>query len=134
MRRTQSTVRISFAATPIVDAFAALGGTADLKGTISKEKIVSVLLHEFELTLDVGKYMQNLGEDVKELNYDQFCTLLNETRSTNPSRYSSFLGRRQMSGAVQFFDQLEEQDGEIIIDEEDEKEKAEREAGEPAAH
>ncbi len=65
--------------------------------------------------------MQVLGEDVKELNFEQFCTLLNETRSINPSRYSSFLGRRQMSGAMQFFDQLEDQDGEIVIDEEDEK-------------
>ena len=46
----------------------------------------------------------------------------NETRTINPSRYSSFLGRRQMSGAISFFDQLDEHDGEIILDEEDEKE------------
>ena len=65
--------------------------------------------------------MQILGEDVKEINFEQFCTLLNETRTINPSRYSSFLGRRQMSGAVQFFEQLDEQDGEINIDEEDER-------------
>jgi len=65
--------------------------------------------------------MQILGEDVKELNFEQFCTLLNETRSINPSRYSSFLGRRQMSGAMQFFEQLEGMDGEILIDEEDEQ-------------
>jgi len=32
----------------------ALGGTPDLKGPISKEKIVSVLLHDFEMTLDIG--------------------------------------------------------------------------------
>ena len=37
----------------LVDAFVALGGTPDLKGTISKEKIVTVLLHDFELTLDM---------------------------------------------------------------------------------
>ena len=37
----------------IADAFVALGGTSDLKGTITKEKIVRVLLHDFELTLDM---------------------------------------------------------------------------------
>ena len=41
----------------IVDAFVALGGTADLKGLISKEKIVSVLLKDFELTLDISVFL-----------------------------------------------------------------------------
>ena len=63
--------------------------------------------------------MQNIGEDTKDINFDQFCTLLNETRNVNPSRFSSFLGRRHMSEAVTFFKQLEDE-GEVILDEMDE--------------
>lgn len=37
----------------IVDAFTALGGKPNKQGTISKEKLVSVLLKDFELTLDI---------------------------------------------------------------------------------
>jgi len=36
-----------------VDAFSALGGKPNKQGTISKEKLVSVLLNDFELTLDI---------------------------------------------------------------------------------
>jgi len=63
--------------------------------------------------------MQTLGEEPKEINFEQFCTLLNETRNSNPSRFSSFLGRRNMSEAVQFFKMLE-QEGELFTDEIDE--------------
>lgn len=55
-----------------------------------------------------------MGEDTKEIDYNQFCTLLNETRNSNPSRYSSFLIKRHMSGAVQFFNQLQEDEGEVM--------------------
>jgi hypothetical protein len=65
--------------------------------------------------------MQNLGEDTKEINFEQFCTLLNETRNVNPSRFSSFLGRRHMSEAVTFFKQLEDE-GEVILDDMDDDE------------
>ena len=37
----------------LVDAFVALGGDANKQGTISRDKIVSVLLNDFELTLDI---------------------------------------------------------------------------------
>ncbi len=60
--------------------------------------------------------MQTIGEDTKDITFEQFCALLNETRSINPSRFSSFLGRRHMSEAVQFFKQLEDE-GEIISNE-----------------
>jgi len=36
-----------------VDAFVALGGKANKKGTISRDKIAFVLLNDFELTLDM---------------------------------------------------------------------------------
>lgn len=67
--------------------------------------------------------MEILGEDTKELDYNQFCTLLNETRNSNPSRYSSFLNKRHLSGAVQFFKLLEEDEGEIMINMEEEEPK-----------
>jgi len=72
--------------------------------------------------------MEILGEDAKELDYNQFCTLLNETRNATISRYSSFLKKRHMSGAVQFFKKLEEDEGEIPMnfeEEETQKEKKE---------
>ena len=41
----------------VVYAFVALGGSADLKGAIKKDKLVSVLLQDFELTLDVEVFI-----------------------------------------------------------------------------
>jgi hypothetical protein len=83
------------------------------------------------------KYMEILGEDTKELDYNQFCTLLNETRNSNPSRYSSFLNKRHLSGAVQFFKLLEEDEGEIMVNMEEEEpkkvSKPEAEASSPHA-
>ena len=64
--------------------------------------------------------MQSIGEDTKDISFEQFCTLLNETRNVTPSRFSSFLGKRHMSEAVQFFKQLEDE-GEVVIDEMDEE-------------
>ena len=58
--------------------------------------------------------MEILGEETKDIDYNQFCTLLNESRNVNPSRYSSFLNNRHMSGAVQFFNQLQEDDTEVM--------------------
>jgi len=37
----------------LVDAFVALGGSSSKEGTIAKEKLVAVLLKDFELTLDM---------------------------------------------------------------------------------
>eukprot|EP00831_Metopus_contortus_P042249 TRINITY_DN3339_c0_g1_i1.p1 TRINITY_DN3339_c0_g1~~TRINITY_DN3339_c0_g1_i1.p1 ORF type:complete len:100 (+),score=33.61 TRINITY_DN3339_c0_g1_i1:143-442(+) len=75
---------------------------------------------DFELTIDIEKYLEILGEETKELDYAQFCTLLNEHRNINPSRYSAFLNKRHMSGAIQFFNQLEEE-GEMAFDFEEEE-------------
>jgi hypothetical protein len=36
-----------------VDAFEALGGETNKQGTISREKLASVLLEDFELTIDI---------------------------------------------------------------------------------
>jgi len=36
-----------------VDAFEALGGDSNKQGTISREKLASVLLKDFELTIDM---------------------------------------------------------------------------------
>lgn len=105
-----------------LDAFIALGGAPGGSGTITKDKIVSVLLKDFEMTLDIDKYMQILGEEVKDVNFEQFCTLLNETRQVNPSRFSNFLEKRHMSGAIQFFNQLDEAEGNIVLDDVETKE------------
>eukprot|EP00826_Nyctotherus_ovalis_P047345 TRINITY_DN5436_c0_g1_i6.p1 TRINITY_DN5436_c0_g1~~TRINITY_DN5436_c0_g1_i6.p1 ORF type:complete len:241 (+),score=63.86 TRINITY_DN5436_c0_g1_i6:95-817(+) len=105
-----------------VDAFVALGGDPNKHGTISREKLVSVLLNDFELTLDMDKYMEVLGEGVTEIDYDQFCILLNDRLTGNPSRFSSFLAARKMTGALSFFKQLNEDDEDFIKSFEDEAE------------
>ena len=69
--------------------------------------------------------MQTIGEESKDISFEQFCTLLNETRNMNPSRFSSFLGRRNMSEAVQFFKLLEDE-GEVIIEDAEDEEDTEQ--------
>ena len=64
--------------------------------------------------------MEVLGEGVTELDYKQFCLLLNERKTGNPSRFSSILASRQMTGALSFFQQLDEDDDEFIKSFEDE--------------
>jgi len=60
--------------------------------------------------------MQTLGDDVNELTFNQFCVVLNEEKSTNPSRYSTLLKRGNVSEALSFFKSLEEE-GEYFTDE-----------------
>lgn len=60
--------------------------------------------------------MQSLGEDTNELTFDQFCIVLNEEKSTNPSRFSTLLRRENVSEALRFFKSLEEE-GEYFTDE-----------------
>lgn len=53
--------------------------------------LVSIIKTEFELTIDMVDYLQGIGGDTDEINYYQFCVLLDAGTGGNPSRVSSYL-------------------------------------------
>lgn len=74
-----------------LDAFVALGGSPAKDGTISKSKLIEIIKIEFELTIDMVDYLKKIGGDTDEIEYGQFCVLLQAGTSGNPSRMSSYL-------------------------------------------
>lgn len=74
-----------------LDAFVALGGEPDKEGYISKDVLVEIIKTEFELTIDMVDYLEKIGGDTDEINYYQFCVLLDAGTGGNPSRVSSYL-------------------------------------------
>ena len=75
----------------LVDAFVALGGMATKEGTISKSTLIAIIKTEFELTIDMEEYLRKIGGDTDNINYYQFCVILDAGTSGNPSRVSSYL-------------------------------------------
>ena len=73
-----------------MDAFVALGGSPDKEGHVSKDVIIQIIKAEFELTLDMEEVLQKITSD-DEINYYQFCILLDAGTGGNPSRVSSYL-------------------------------------------
>jgi hypothetical protein len=74
-----------------VDAFVALGGLPTREGTISKNTLIDIIKTEFELTIDMEDYLRKIGGDTDNINYYQFCVMLDAGTSGNPSRVSSYL-------------------------------------------
>jgi len=94
-----------------LDAFVALGGQADRDGFISKDVLIEIIKIEFELTIDMvvsnptpyvsvlirgtcvcgQEYLKGIGGETDEINYHQFCVLLDAGTGGNPSRVSSYL-------------------------------------------
>lgn len=85
-----------------LDAFVALGGQADKDGFISKEVLVEIIKEEFELTIDMVEYLKGIGGDSDEINYYQFCVLLDAGTGGNPSRVSSYLSQNKGSSFMRF--------------------------------
>ncbi len=81
----------NFLVTDIVDAFVALGGLPSKEGTISKNTLIAIIKTEFELTIDMEDYLRKIGGDTDNINYYQFCVMLDAGTSGNPSRVSSYL-------------------------------------------
>jgi hypothetical protein len=80
-----------------VDAFVALGGSTDKSGTIAKLTLIGIIKLEFELTIDMEEYLRSIGGSADEINYYQFCVLLDVGTSGNASRFSSFLSQNRSS-------------------------------------
>lgn len=54
------------------DAFIALGGDSDLKGTISTDKIQEILRKEFELSEELETTLKKIAENKKEISFNEF--------------------------------------------------------------
>lgn len=86
----------------IVDAFVALGGLPTREGTISKNTLIDIIKTEFELTIDMEDYLRKIGGDTDNINYYQFCVLLDAGTSGNPSRVSSYLSANRGSSFMRY--------------------------------
>ena len=91
-----------FVTESVVDAFVALGGEATKEGTISKNTLISIIKTEFELTIDMEEYLRKIGGDTDNINYYQFCVMLDAGTSGNPSRVSSYLSQNRGSSFMRY--------------------------------
>ncbi len=85
-----------------LDAFVALGGDPDKEGYVSKENLISIIKAEFELTIDMEEFLRKIGGNAEEINYYQFCVLLDAGTGGNPSRVSSYLSQNKGSSFMRF--------------------------------
>ena len=46
-----------------LDAFVALGGQADKEGYIDAQKLIDIIKHDFEMTIDIEKLIEDIDED-----------------------------------------------------------------------
>jgi calmodulin len=61
----------------IVDAFVAMGGQRDKKGYIDTEKLINVIRHQFEMTIDIEKLLEDIDEDQNHtIDFEEFKRLL----------------------------------------------------------
>ncbi len=86
----------------LVDAFVALGGLPTREGTISKNTLIDIIKTEFELTIDMEDYLRKIGGDTDNINYYQFCVMLDAGTSGNPSRVSSYLSANRGSSFMRY--------------------------------
>ncbi len=56
-----------------MDAFVALGGSADKSGTVSKTSLIETIKREFELTFDIEAMID--GVQGENLDYSSFCSI-----------------------------------------------------------
>lgn len=54
------------------------------------------------MTLFVQEYLKGIGGDSDEINYYQFCVLLDAGTGGNPSRVSSYLSQNKGSSFMRF--------------------------------
>ena len=63
-----------------LDAFVALGGQADREGSIDAQRLIDIIKHEFEMTIDIEKLIEDIDEDGSGLiEYDEFMSLLSSS-------------------------------------------------------
>lgn len=63
--------------------------------------IIQIIKAEFELTLDMEEVLRKITDE-PEINYYQFCVLLDAGTGGNPSRVSSYLSQNKSSAFMRF--------------------------------
>ena len=64
----------------LLDAYVAMGGEADGEGFIDAQKLINIIKHDFEMTIDIEKLIQDIDEDGSgEIEYDEFRNLLSSS-------------------------------------------------------
>jgi hypothetical protein len=58
----------------IEDSFVALGGEPNRQGVVFRSTIIE-LVKNFELTIEIEEYLESVGIDDNELNFEDFCKL-----------------------------------------------------------
>ena len=64
--------------------------------------LVDIIKIQFELTIDMEEYLEKIGGDSDNINYYNFCLLLEAGTGGNPSRVSSYLSGKGSSTFMRF--------------------------------
>ena len=63
-----------------LDAFVAMGGQEDGDGSIDSERLIHIIKHQFEMTIDIEKLINDIDEDGSgQIEYDEFRNLLSSS-------------------------------------------------------
>ena len=58
----------------------AMGGESNGEGFIDAQKLIHIIKHEFEMTIDIEKLIEDIDEDGSgEIEYDEFRNLLSSS-------------------------------------------------------
>lgn len=68
-----------------VEAFVAMGGSADKEGFVHKSVIEEIIL-SFELTIDIQEFLDQIPED--QINFESFCQLFEQPFDDSKSMLS----------------------------------------------
>lgn len=79
-----------------LDAFVALGGQPNKEGKIEANLLIEIVKDDFELTINMEEYLSSIDSD-DNLDFYQFCVLLQQSTGNNPSRFSNLLANRGFS-------------------------------------
>merc|ERR1711885_113100 len=61
----------------LLQAFVAMGGEADGDGCVNADKLIATIKHEFEMTIDIEKLIEEIDEDGSgQIEFDEFTALL----------------------------------------------------------
>lgn len=61
----------------IVDAFVAMGGCPDKSGCIDTDKLIHVVRHQFEMTIDIERLIESIDQDQSHsIDFEEFKSLL----------------------------------------------------------
>lgn len=61
----------------MIDAFVAMGGNPDKSGQVDAERLINIIRHQFEMTINIEQLIQEIDENRNgQIDYDEFKSLL----------------------------------------------------------